>query len=175
MEFIQDHWRPCSSCKKPIGYRIKFYECSVSTCTGKRTGYVFCTVHCWERHLPGARHRDAAAIEKTSPSLEQWKAELANDPLPAANKEPQRRVVTTSTPQSASRPPMQRAGSTSMDNEILVVVSKMKTYVKEKADYNTSNDASEVLSHFIRRLCDDAIDRARADGRKTIMGKDFKL
>lgn len=70
---------------------------------------------------------------------------------------------------------MQRAGSTSMDNEILVVVSKMKTYVKEKADYNTSNDASEVLSHFIRRLCDDAIDRARADGRKTIMGKDFKL
>ncbi len=45
-----------------------YYECNVSTCNGKRTGYAFCTVQCWEVHLPGARHRNAGAIEKKSPA-----------------------------------------------------------------------------------------------------------
>lgn len=74
-EISPEFWRRCSSCKNPIGYKAKHYVCSVSTCTRKRTGYVFCSVACWERHLPGARHRDAAAIESTSPTFEQWKIE----------------------------------------------------------------------------------------------------
>ena len=78
-EINSEFWRRCSSCKNVIGYKAKHYVCSVSTCTRKRTGYVFCTVACWERHLPGARHRDAAAIESVSPSFEQWKAEHPQD------------------------------------------------------------------------------------------------
>jgi hypothetical protein len=74
-EITPEFWRRCSSCKTAIGYKAKHYVCSVSTCTRKRTGYVFCTVACWERHLPGARHRDAAAIESMSPTFEQWKAQ----------------------------------------------------------------------------------------------------
>lgn len=61
-------WKKCSSCKKMIGFGAGYYVCSVSTCNGKRTGYVFCSVPCFERHLPGARHKDAAAIEETSPA-----------------------------------------------------------------------------------------------------------
>jgi hypothetical protein len=61
-------WRKCSSCKKPIALNAKYYECSVSTCNRIRTGYVFCSVDCFERHLPGARHKQAGAIEKTAPS-----------------------------------------------------------------------------------------------------------
>ena len=57
-------WRKCSSCKKPIALKSKYYVCSVSTCNGLRTGYVFCSVACFERHLPGARHKQAGAIEK---------------------------------------------------------------------------------------------------------------
>jgi hypothetical protein len=57
-------WKKCSSCKKDILVGSKYYECSVSTCTGQRTGYVFCSIPCWEIHLPGARHRNAGAIEK---------------------------------------------------------------------------------------------------------------
>ena len=73
MEVFTDFWRKCSSCKKEIKYKVKFYECSVSTCNRPRTGYVFCSVSCFERHLPGARHRTAGAIEKLSPTIEQWK------------------------------------------------------------------------------------------------------
>ena len=61
-------WKKCSACKKEIGFSKIYYECSVSTCNGKRTGYAFCTVQCWEVHLPGARHRDAGAVEKKSPA-----------------------------------------------------------------------------------------------------------
>ncbi len=60
-------WRKCSSCKKEIIFNTNHYVCSVSTCNGLRTGYVFCTLPCWETHLPGAKHRNAGAIEKKSP------------------------------------------------------------------------------------------------------------
>jgi histone H3/H4 len=61
-----------------------------------------------------------------------------------------------------------------MDAEVLVVVSKMKTYISEKSSMNTSGDVADFLSDKIRRLCDEAIDQARADGRKTVMARDFK-
>ncbi len=61
-----------------------------------------------------------------------------------------------------------------MDNEVLVVVSKMKQYIKDKADMNTSGDVSDMLSDLIRHACNEAMDMARADGRKTVMAKDFK-
>jgi len=43
-----------------------------------------------------------------------------------------------------------------MADEVLVVVSKLKKYIKESADMNTS------------------IENAKADGRKTIMDRDFQ-
>src|SRR5688572_23821495 len=64
----QEFWKKCSSCKKEIPFSTKYYECSVSTCVGERKGYVFCSVPCWEVHLPSARHKDAAAIEQRSPN-----------------------------------------------------------------------------------------------------------
>jgi hypothetical protein len=60
-------WRTCSSCRKPIGYDQDYYTCSVSTCNRKRTALVFCSVACWDAHLPTARHRDAWAEEQHSP------------------------------------------------------------------------------------------------------------
>ncbi len=60
-----------------------------------------------------------------------------------------------------------------MSDEILVVVSKLKKYVKEKAGMNTSGNVTEALSDRIRALCDQAIENARSDGRKTVMDRDF--
>src|SRR5262245_10457287 len=60
-------WRKCSACKKQIGFGARYYACSVSTCNAQRTGYVFCSVPCFEVHLPGARHKDAAAVEEHAP------------------------------------------------------------------------------------------------------------
>lgn len=203
MELHSEYWRSCSTCKKQIRYKSKYFECSVSTCTGKRTGYVFCSIHCWESHLPGAKHRDAGAIEKSSPSFEDWKKECQQESGGAA-------VGTATTSHSAvnsaatgvtgvrriiSGPAMPGAinlgghsstqsakafgtagagGKSSMENEVLVVVSKMKQYIKDISDMNTSADVAEILSDMIRHSCNEAVDKARQDGRKTVMARDFK-
>ncbi len=59
------------------------------------------------------------------------------------------------------------------DNEILVVISKVKNYIRSKSGMNTSGGVAPRLSEIIRGMCDEAIERARADGRKTVMDRDF--
>ena len=56
----------CSMCRKPIPMFSKFYRCSVSTCSSGRVKYVFCSVSCWDAHLPTARHRNAGAVEEVA-------------------------------------------------------------------------------------------------------------
>ncbi len=159
-----EFWRKCSSCKKSIAFNTNYYECSVSTCTGQRTGYVFCSVPCWEVHLPGAKHRNAGAIEKRSPTQSQYQAP-ATDVTVAA---PKRIMV-----QASGVQPVASAKS-SMSFEILVVVSKMKQFIKDVSDMNTAEDVNQILSDKVRYECEKAILQARADGRKTVMARDFK-
>lgn len=59
------------------------------------------------------------------------------------------------------------------EKEILVVVSKLKAYIRAKASMNTSDAVSAVVSQRLRELCDAAIDKAKADGRKTVLDRDF--
>lgn len=59
------------------------------------------------------------------------------------------------------------------DEDVLVVASKLKSYVREKSGMNTSASVLTALSDRIRGLCDEAIDRARSDGRKTVKDRDF--
>ena len=61
-----------------------------------------------------------------------------------------------------------------LPQDVLVVVSKMKAYVKARSGMNTSDGVTDVLSEKIRKLCDAAIEVAQADGRKTVMDRDFK-
>ncbi len=58
--------------------------------------------------------------------------------------------------------------------EVLVVASKVKTYIKDRADMNTSDKVMDLLSDRIRRICDDAIDKAREEGRKTVLERDLE-
>jgi histone H3/H4 len=58
-------------------------------------------------------------------------------------------------------------------NEVLVVVSKLKDYVRAQAGMNTAGNVAPALSDIVRKLCDDAIERAKSDGRKTVMDRDF--
>jgi histone H3/H4 len=59
-------------------------------------------------------------------------------------------------------------------SETLVVASKLKNYIREKSGMNTSAAVIDVLSNKLRQLCDQAIDRAKQDGRKTVMDRDFE-
>ncbi len=61
------------------------------------------------------------------------------------------------------------------EKEVLVVISKLKAYIRAQSGMNTSGGVAPVLSDMVRQLCTDAIGRAQADGRKTVMERDFQL
>jgi histone H3/H4 len=58
--------------------------------------------------------------------------------------------------------------------DVLVVASKLKNYIKGKAGMNTSAAVMPVLSEKIRQMCDQAVENAKRDGRKTVMDRDFQ-
>ncbi|OFZ69919.1 MAG: hypothetical protein A3K03_01235 [Bdellovibrionales bacterium RIFOXYD1_FULL_44_7] len=57
--------------------------------------------------------------------------------------------------------------------DVLVVASKIKNYIRAKSSLNTSAAVMDILSDKVRLLCDQAIERAKADSRKTVMDRDF--
>jgi histone H3/H4 len=61
-----------------------------------------------------------------------------------------------------------------MADDVLVVASKLKAYIREKSGMNTSANVLNALSDRIRELCDQAIENARKDGRKTVKDRDFQ-
>ena len=58
-------------------------------------------------------------------------------------------------------------------NEVLVVASKVKNYIKDKGEMKTSASVLTALSDRIRSMCDEAVENARSDGRKTVLDRDF--
>jgi histone H3/H4 len=57
--------------------------------------------------------------------------------------------------------------------EVIVVASKIKAYIRAKSTMNTSAAVMNALSDKVRILCDQAIENAKKDGRKTVMDRDF--
>jgi hypothetical protein len=133
-------WGKCTTCKKDILHGQKYWVCNVSTCNTKRNNYIFCTVGCWDAHVPLLRHKDSWAEEKMAP----------------------RKLMGPGATPAAKAP-----------EEVLVVASKVKSYIKDRADMNTSDRVMEILSEKIKILCNDAIDKAREEGRKTVLDRDF--
>ncbi len=152
---MEEHWRRCSVCKKEIAYSAEYYACNVSTCNRKRTSLVFCSVDCWEVHVPGANHRESWAVEKKAPAS----AEAEGDSAPKRK----RRVV---------RPNAGEAASPSSD-EVLVVASRLKEFIRRESGYNTSDRVLAPLSEVVRRVCREAIENARRDGRMTVLDRDL--
>ena len=61
------------------------------------------------------------------------------------------------------------------EKEVLVVISKLKNYIREQSGgFNTAGNVAPRLSDIIRDQCDAAIENARKDGRKTVMDRDFQ-
>lgn len=60
------------------------------------------------------------------------------------------------------------------EKDILVVVSKLKNYVRSVSGLNTSGNVAPKISDAVRRLCDQAIVKAQGEGRKTLMDRDFE-
>jgi len=172
---VAETWLKCSACKNPIPYNATHWVCSVSTCNRSRTRLVFCTVSCWDSHVAMLRHRDAWAVEAKAPSKEAWEKELAENPPEAAPVQAPvpaapRKVVGAAGPSAAaSAEGVQLADA---EREVLIVVSKMKKYIKDRSGMNCSDAVAEVLSEHVRAICDDSIRAAARDDRKTVLDRD---
>lgn len=62
--------------------------------------------------------------------------------------------------------------SSRKDRDVLVVASKVKSYMHAKK-MNASADAISSLSERVYGLLDQACDRSKANGRKTIKSQDI--
>lgn len=151
-------WRRCSACKKPIALGAVYWTCNVSTCNQKRTALAFCTLSCWEVHLPGANHREAWAVERRAPNT----PEPGAAPAPAPEPRGVRRIVVS--------PPAKKAEPAPL--EVLIVASRLRDYVRARSGYNTSDRVLEPLSEIVRRIVDQAIENARREGRITVLDRD---
>jgi histone H3/H4 len=210
------HFRLCSSCRRPLDFGTRYYTCSVSTCNRVKMPLTFCSVACFQAHVPTLRHRDAWAEEKRAPSFEAWEAErttreeqerLAEAALTRQRSEAtnlierfegtsdngrfrgtvsnqgagvfvrassvERQAATaTGWKPAASK---ELAMSDEVTKEVLVVVSKVKTYIRTKSGMNTSDAVTEALSELVRSTCDQAVERAKSEGRKTVMARDISI
>lgn len=57
-------------------------------------------------------------------------------------------------------------------NEVLVVGSKVKDAIR-KGDCNVAGDAIEGLNEYVHWLIEQAVKRAKENGRKTVRKHDF--
>ncbi len=159
-------WKRCNTCKKPIAFGSGYFSCNVSTCNRKGTDFAFCSVACWDAHVPVLRHRDAWAEEQRAPTAAEWaarrRAEAERAAAPPAAPRPR--------PAAAAPPP---PTDTPVPHDVLIVVSKLKAYIRARSGMNCAEAVTDVLSDRVRALCDRAIEQARAMGRKTVLDRDF--
>ena len=61
-----------------------------------------------------------------------------------------------------------------LPQEILIVASKLKKYIRARSEFNTSDGVMSLLSDHLRRLSVEAIKTAARDGRKTVLDRDVQ-
>ena len=183
-ERSETRWRRCSVCKRDIALGAVHWVCSVSTCNRKRTALVFCDVDCWEVHPEMERHREAYAVEARAPKTldppapapAERKPRAAAQPS-GASQRPGQSFVVRRTAASTSEPAVApgataSSGAHAESDEILVVASRLKQYVKATSGFNTSDRVLPILSNALRALCDEAIQNALGADRQTVLDRD---
>jgi hypothetical protein len=154
----------------------------VSTCNRKRTGLVFCTIECWDAHVPLYNHRESWAEENRSPKVkdaeEPAQSSAPSVARPKKDLSEREKFIQGLKDEPSDEDESERETTMSetegnSEKEILIVASKLKNYIRAKSGMNTSAAVVDVLSDKIRELCDQAVEAAKRDGRKTVMDRDF--
>jgi hypothetical protein len=131
----------------------------------------FCSVTCWEVHLPVANHRESWAVEKKAPQSQE-----AASPSPQVAKKsntPSKSAQPSTGTRRIVREKAEKPSSGGAPAEILIVASRLKEYIRVKSGYKTSDRILEPLSDMVRRVCDEAIRSAQRDGRMTVLDRDI--
>jgi hypothetical protein len=145
----------------------------------------------WERELADsdaprpAPPRPAPAPAASRPAASPPTASPPTASLPAASPPAAARAASPSSAATANTPPaaprriigepVPAPGvhlNDVVDSDILIVVSKLKKYIKDRSGMNCSDAVAEVLSDHVRALCDDSIRAAGRDERKTVLDRD---
>lgn len=105
-------------------------------------------------------HKSSWAEENRSPRKEDY--------IQSADADAPRRILVNKRPEESA------GQGAANEEEVLIVASKLKQYVKDKYDMNTSANVMEALSRIVRRQTDMAVSKARSEGRKTLMDRDFE-
>lgn len=156
MDEANNYWRKCGSCKKEIAYNSIYQMCNVSTCRK----LAFCSVDCWNLHNPVMNHKSSWAEENRAPKKEEKTLESHD-----LGHVPRRILIQSKNPTNHE---------SNDSEEILIVASKLKQYIKDKYDMNTAGNVMEALSRSVRALTDLAVLKARSEGRKTVMDRDYE-
>ena len=132
---------PLRACKNR-SVRRDLCVCSVSTCNQTRTALAFCTVSCWDAHLPVARHRERGPRSAPRPARRGGRREREAAPARASGG------ATPPPPPAESEVLSSRAGSrsTSASNPRLSHLRRVLG----------------PLSEIVKRVCDEAIRSAHA-------------
>jgi len=128
---MSETWKSCSRCKKPIPYQSRYYICSVSSCNVRNTNYVFCSMPCFDQHLPIERHKSAGAIDQKSP------------PTPGDNSSQTRRIIPTAAKTQLSKPSNKQLAQ---GGEALIIASRFKDFINQQSEFNTSAAVIDRLS-----------------------------
>ena len=96
----QTFWRKCSICKKEIPFHGVYYNCSVSTCHKN----IYCSVTCWDVHVPVMNHKNAWAEEEEAPSLAQFfQAAASTSSTSGSNNSREPRKILVESPTSNNK------------------------------------------------------------------------
>jgi hypothetical protein len=92
-------------------------------------------------------------------------------PAAATAPAPVRRIVGEPAPAPAPAPSGVALQDVA-DRDVLIVVSKLKKYIKDRSGMNCSDSVAELLSDHVRALADESIRAAGRDERKTVLDRD---
>jgi histone H3/H4 len=123
------------------------------------------------------KHRaDMNTSERAFGVLSDHLRELCDRAIEAAAKDGRRTVMDRDVTPLVSRVSSFATGANEPDDraeEVLIVTSKLKSYVKARSGMATSDSVVGVLSAHLRRLARQAIRKAGGDDRKTVLDRDF--
>lgn len=116
---------------------------------------------------------DSVQPSHTRPAAAPWTPPSASPPssFSGLSSGPVRRVVGDASPVSAAAVEGLTLSEVT-DRDVLIVVSKMKKYIKDRSGMNCSDAVADMISEHVRLLCDEAIRAAARDERKTVLDRD---
>jgi hypothetical protein len=124
-----------------------------------------------------AQHASSGVTARTAPHVSSGASAHASQPTTSGATA---RATSTASPTSGAPrrvvgeppPPSGVHLNDIVDNDILIVMSKLKKYIKERSGMNCSDAVAEVLSEHVRAIADESIRAAGRDERKTVLDRD---